>query len=298
MDSYFHNQFPFYEVWYGKLVISPQEAFWFRYTLLNGKTKESAVWAIYFNNDRIISHKKTYALSDISISPDIRLPSGVLNDHEVQGNLPQIQWDFTYHHKNESFDPVPFLFKFLHLTHSLTKTPVTNAQFTGTLTINGKNYSLYNSRGMIGRVWGKKQAHEWTWAHCNTFQQEGVIFEGLSARVLVLKCPSPPLTALYLKYDGKEYFFKSPIDLFKTQSTFGYTFWNFSAHHKNISIQGKVKSSPQKIATIHYTDTDDSHLYCHNSKLAQIEISIKNKKTQKTTLLTSQSAALEWVTRK
>ena len=294
MEFHFKGQCPFYEIWYGKLNIAPNEAFWFRYTLLNGKTKEAALWAIYFHPEKIIAQKKVYALSDLSFTQDVRLPSGLLNDTKTQGSLDRLQWNFIYENKGGSFDPVPFLFKFLHLSQSSTKTVASNAHFNGTLTIDGKSHSLYNVRGMMGHVWGKKQAQEWTWAHCNTFPEEGVIFEGLSARI---HHHLKPLTSLYLKYNGKEYFFNSAIDLFKTHTRFGYTFWHFSAHHKDISIKGTVQSIPQKIAVVTYTDTDNSHLYCHNSKLATLELSLIDHKTKEKKSLVSESAALEWVTR-
>src|SRR3989338_5860692 len=299
MEFHFKGQCPFYEIWYGKFNISPNEAFWFRYTLLNGKTKEAALWAIYFGPEKIIAQKKAFDLSQLKLTPSaIELPLGFLRDSALEGFLPRIQWCLTYQNKNRTFDPVPSLFKRLHLTKTLFFTPLLDGVFGGDLVVDDQRRSLQQVPGMIGHVWGTQQALEWTWAHCNSFDQKEVVFEGLSARISLLKWPSPPLTSLYLKYEGKEYIFNTALDLFKSQSSFGYTFWNFKAHSKEITLSGSVKSSPQKIAVITYTDTDDSHLYCHNSKLADLELTILEHKTQTQKILRAHgTAALEWVTR-
>ena len=48
-EARFTGQYPFYEVWYGKLNFDKEKALWFRYTLLNGVKQECAVWVIFFN---------------------------------------------------------------------------------------------------------------------------------------------------------------------------------------------------------------------------------------------------------
>src|SRR3989338_3076129 len=300
MNSYFKGQCPFYEIWYGKLNIAPNEAFWFRYTLLNGKTKESALWAIYFGPQKIIAQKKVFELSQLELtSSRLSLPLGFLSDTSLEGSLPHIQWRLNYQNKNGTFDPVPLLFKRLHLTKTLVQTPLLDGTFSGDIVVEDQRRSFQNIPGMIGHVWGTRQALEWTWAHCNSFDQKEVVFEGLSARIPLLKWPSPPLTSLYLKYEGKEVLFNTALDLLKSQSSFGYTFWNFKAQSKEITLSGKVKSLPQKIAVVTYTDTDDSHLYCHNSKLADLELTVFEHKTQAQKIFKSKATtALEWVTRK
>ncbi|MBI2646109.1 MAG: hypothetical protein HYW85_03625 [Deltaproteobacteria bacterium] len=301
MNPHFKGQSPFYEIWYGKLNIAPNEAFWFRYTLLNGKTKEAALWAIYFGPQKIIAQKKVFDLSQLGLtSCRVSLPLGFLSDTALEGSLPHIQWKLTYQntHGGPTFDPVPSLFKRLHLTKTLVHTPLLDGVFSGDIVAEDQRRSFQNAPGMIGHVWGTRQALEWTWAHCNSFDQKEVLFEGLSARIPLLKWPSPPLTSLYLKYEGKEYIFNTALDLLKSHSSFGYTFWNFKAHSKEIMLSGKVKSLPQKIAVVTYTDTDDSHLYCHNSKLSDLELRVFEHKTQTQKIFKSQgTTALEWVTR-
>ncbi|HLD73812.1 MAG TPA: tocopherol cyclase family protein [Bdellovibrionota bacterium] len=303
-EARFTGQYPFYEVWYGKLNFDKEKALWFRYTLLNGVKQECAVWAIFFNGSKITASKKKFPLSHIKFENNITLPAGALNIHHVNGNVGNIQWDLAFQHEGETFDPVPTLFKKLHLTKSLVTTPVLNAQFKGKIEVEGAPYVVQDAPGMIGHIWGQKQALEWTWCHCNQFVGEhDVVFEGLSAKIPILKWKSPPLTSLYLKYEGdspngKTHVFNSVRNLISAQSTYGYGEWSFSAKNKEISLKGLAQSLPQHIAVITYRDTDDTLLYCHNSKLANLELHVEEFKTgKKYTFKSEKKAALEWVTR-
>ncbi|MBI2608978.1 MAG: hypothetical protein HYW47_05180 [Deltaproteobacteria bacterium] len=300
MDIKFKSQFPFYEVWYGKLNIDTQRAFWFRYTLLHGQHQESALWALFFDQDKITYQKKSFILENIRLSSDeIHLPQGKLTHSLCKGELPHIKWTLSYKNRGGSFDPIPPLLKLLHLTQSHTHTPMIDLEFSGTIEVENNIHTFQKARGMIGHVWGKKQAHAWAWAHCNHFKEsQDIIFEGLSGEIQIFKKTLKPLTSLYLKWNGKEYYFNTLMHLFKTSSSYGYGFWNFTATHPEIILEGKIKSLPQNIAQVQYTDTDGSTLYCYNSKKANLELTLCNRKNhQKMTLHAEHTAALEWVTR-
>ena len=299
MKTYFKGQYPFYEVWYGKLNFGGDKAFWFRYTLQSGLTKESALWAIFFNGPRIAAQKKIFSLSEINLENHITCPSGSLDEHHVEGHTGQIRWALTYQHNHEAFDPVPALLKKLHLTKSLTQTPVLNARFQGVIDVEGNTYEVKNSPGMIGHVWGKKQALEWTWCHCNQFlSSDDVVFEGLSARIPILKWKSPPLTSLYIKYNGQVHLLNTLYNLITIRSAYGCGLWEFVAKNRDISLKGTAATSPEHMAVVTYTDTDGSLLYCHNSKLADLELCVEEFKTgRKYTFKSEKKAALEWVTR-
>ena len=298
MNAKFLGQFPFYEVWYGKLNISPQKAFWFRYTTLHGKTKESALWAIFFNGSRITARKKTFSLNEARCESYIHLPLGQLTQESCEGDLGAILWQLTYQDRQGSFDPVPTIFKKLHLAKSLVCTPFIDLRFSGKIIVEAMTHDLHEVPGMIGHVWGKKQALCWSWAHCNQFKEKNVVFEGLSAKIPLLGWASPPLTSLYLKVSDQEYIFNGVIDLLKTHSTFGYGLWEFCSKNKDVILSGRIQSRPEHVAVITYTDTDDSELYCHNSKLAKCELTLQIRQTgQEKRFISESSAALEWVTR-
>ena len=290
MKTHFKGQYPFYEVWYGKLNFDEDKAFWFRYTVQNGPTEESALWAIFFDGPRITAHKKISHITS---------PAGTLDEQHARGHTGKIRWALTYKHNNGGFDPVPTSLKKLHLTKSLTQTPVIDARFEGVIEVEGRTYEVKNSPGMIGHVWGKKQALEWTWCHCNRFlSSDDVVFEGLSARVPILKWQSPPLTSLYIKYKGRVHLLNTLYNLITTRSHYSCGLWKFAAKNRDISVIGTARARPEYIAVITYTDTDGSQLYCHNSKLADLELCVEEFKTGHRHIFKSdKKAALEWVTR-
>ena len=295
----FHGQFPFYEVWYGKLNFEPDRAFWFRYTLLNGKTKEAALWAIFFKGNETCFRKEIFPLETFAKTPKISIPKGYLTDTSVQGDLEDIQWNLQFKNKNGSFDHVPTLFKKLKLSKSLVCTPYLDLSITGNIYISGQRYSFQNAPGMLGHIWGKKQALGWTWSHCNAFEnQKDVLFEGLSAQIPILGHPSPTLTSIYFQVGNEKLCLNRCIDLFRTTSHYKRGSWKFKAKNKDFILEGDIQSDPQKIIEIPYTDTDDTTLICHNSKLANLSLTLTELKTnQKRCFVSKNKAALEWVTR-
>lgn len=295
----YNGQSPFYEVWYGKINFPSKAALWFRYTLLSGKTKESALWAIYFSKDNIVAQKETHSLKDFtSQGGSLSLPNGFLSKTEARGILPRIQWNFTYRTLHGENNLVPSFIKTLHLSKSLTTTPVLDGRFTGEVIIDGQKMDIQDGYGSIGHVWGKRHAHEWAWAHCNQFDESGVLFEGLSAKLSICGIHTRPLTSLYLKTNDSEYHFNRPRDLLFSGSVFKEGYWNFEAHSESASLVGRLRAFPKNIATITYTDTDDSLLYCHNSKLSSMAITlVDHDRRTEDTWTSFETSAFEWVTR-
>ena len=56
--------------------------------------------------------------------------------------------------------------------------------------------------------------------------------------------------------------------------------------------------APGKVALVEYTDTDDSNLWCYNSKLAALKLELTDLKTNKVEVFeTKETAAFEIVNR-
>ncbi len=299
VQKQFNQQFPFYEIWYGKINFSPKSALWFRYTLLNGEKKESALWAIFFTKNHIVAQKEIYSLESLVFKDSsIFLPNGTLSSSKVQGNLPKIQWDMTYTSNHGSNDLMPKFIQTFHISKSFTTTPMVDGRFHGLLTVDGKRIEIQNGYGMMGHVWGKRYAQEWVWAHSNQFDESGILFEGLSARLSICGIQTSPLTSLYVRANEHDYHFNRLRDLLFSQSLYKEGYWNFEAHSKSTSVIGKCRALPKDIATITYTDTNNSSLYCHNSKLASMVLTLidHDRKTEDT-WTSYETTAFEWVTR-
>jgi len=307
---------PFYEVWFGKIDIAPDRAFWFRYTTLNGKRQEASTWAVLFKDGHIATGKNTWPLADLAPGNGIIIPSldeqarysghpqvfhighNHLDTANATGSAGKVAWNLHFTDKGHRFDHVPPLVKKLGVAKSNYYDCFMDLRFSGEIKFDGETISLKDRTGMIGHISGKQSAHAWAWVHCNNFKgKESVIFEGLSAQILLGSKVSPPLTSLVLVVDGKQYAFSSLKLMLKTQSKFGDNKWEFEAQ-SSVAILKGIATASENIALVEYIDTDDSKLWCSNSKLANLKLELTNKKTGKTqTFVAEATAAFELVNR-
>lgn len=315
----------FYEVWYLKLNLpaegaTPGPALWLRFTTLRLKTglkKVAETWAIFFEptaggGSKKIAIKNTVPLSALRLGPgaELRIEHNELLNESTRGSVSgrgnQLSWDlsfttdsYTFHHVPETIRALPRLRRILG--SSVCK-PNIDARFSGWFEVNGKRYEVKDVPGCQGHIWGKRQAAEWAWAHCNRFEEavEGhsSVLEVLSARTRMgglLK--SPLLSALYFSFKGERYEFNRLSDAVAIRSEYSLTSWRFAAERGSIRLQGQVECDLKDLAGVTYEDTNGGYLYCNNTELASVSLSVYFRGKLETTLRSRQTAAFETVTR-
>jgi len=307
---------PFYEVWFGKIDIAPQRALWFRYTTLNGQRHEASTWAILFHNGNITTGKNTWPLAQLAPPNSIILPDGAhperfqdrpqvfhLGHHHLDtgnaiGSADSVSWDLQFTSQGQRFEFVPPALKALGLAKTNYYDCFMNLRFSGQVKVGGETIPLENRPGMIGHISGKKSGHAWAWVHCNQFAGgENALFEGLSGQIELGGKPSRPLTSLVLIVDGRQYAFAGLKQLVKTHSRFGNGQWEFEAHSAQATLKGTA-TAPDNVALVEYIDTDDSRLWCRNSKLANLSLELTDQKTGQTHAFEARgTAAFEIVNR-
>lgn len=63
-------------------------------------------------------------------------------------------------------------------------------------------------------------------------------------------------------------------DQFRIRSAGGYDGWHFSDSKSGYRFEGTLFARPELFAGVTYEDTDGSPLYCHNSKLCDLNLDI------------------------
>lgn len=306
---------PFYEVWYGKIDIAKGKAFWFRYTLLDGVKKEASVWALFFSEGKVQAGKNTFSIDKLApsnclIIPDhketarfekqqqvFHLGGNHLDGANAIGQAGVVSWDLQFTDNKWRYEHVPPLMKALKVTKSIYNACFLDLRFSGLIKNGDETISVENRTGMIGHIYGKKSANSWAWAHCNNFGEQNVIFEGISAQIKLGGKVSPPLNSFVFIADNHLYNFTSTVKLFTSDSVFGNGKWTFTAKSNEAVLKGEA-TAPANVALVEYTDTDDSNLWCYNSKLADLKLEFTLLKTGKTQTFVSQgTCAFELVNR-
>lgn len=282
-----------YEVWYFKLNLQPDPngiapALWIRLTTLatqDGHKRVCEVWGVFFNpaNDGFhhVAAKNTFPLDQFKWDGStIQFHTAFWSDHRTVGTVSSnphtITWDLTFQPNTFHFDHIPAVFKALKLNKSTVVTPHPDIAFSGTITVDGKPYRCTNAPGMQGHIFGTQHATEWAWGHANMRTQDThLVFEGLTARIkLAHTIPSPPLSAFFFVYNGECVIFNTLKDALRIRSTYGIDGWQFTARKKGWAFIGKIRTTPNEFAGVTYEDPAKNHLFCHNSKVSSLRLTI------------------------
>jgi hypothetical protein len=309
---------PHYEVWYGKVDLAPEKAFWFRYTLLDGDVQEASTWAILFDEGSVHGDRDVWKLDDLAPANQQIIPrteeieryrgqkqvfhlgESHLDESNALGRAGDLEWDLRWVDSGRRFRYVPPFLKTLGLARSTYNSCLFDLTMNGTIRHQGETHKARNATGMIGHIEGSKIIGDsWGWSHCNHFDDRpDAAFEGLSARLQLGFTTTPPLSAFVLFLNGERHTFRTPLSVVRAESDFGRDEWTFKASSGNKLLSGRAVA-PEEVALVEYTDTDESNLWCYNSKLAELELEFEDTDTGRTEQLRSSGrAAYEWVTRR
>jgi hypothetical protein len=308
----------FYEVWYLKLNLpsnsaEPGPALWLRLTTLSLKTglkKVAETWAVFFEPDskagtRKLAIKNTAGLAayqsrsegGVQIEDSVFLPGRTSGSAAGRGH--RVEWDLAFEPNTFSFHHVPAVLQKMRLTKSIVCKPNIDVKFKGHFSVNGRRFEVNGAPGCQGHIWGKRYAHDWAWAHCNLFENgAGAVIELLSARVkLGGLLTSPRLSALYFDYKGERHEFNKLRDSLAIKSNYSLTRWDFVADRGPLRLIGEITCDSKDLVGVTYEDTQGSFLYCNNSGLASLTLSVYHRGKLDGTLKSSRTTSFETVSR-
>ncbi len=318
-----------YEVWYWKL--NPQDeawSFWFRYTLLKNESKSVAeVWGIFTRrglqenggeeNVQNIAIKETFPIELCKYetsenSSSISVGNNFVDFICCKGNLHkgdnQFCWDLnlTPIFPQSSFNFIPETLWRLGIVKNYTVTVHEKMLFHGSIKVNEDSIRIQNALGMQGHLAGSRQGHSWSWAHSCIFYDEEtgesvpIIIDVLSARARIgKKMTSPQLTTLFLYYNENQYFLNSIKNILSTKSRYVPSYWEIKGKTNDFLFSVSIEADMPTVVGVQYEDTDGSMLYCYNTKMATIKLTIQDlKDNNEKHFLSYQKSAFEWVQRK
>ncbi len=282
-----------YEVYYLKFNdMESQTAYWLRYTLTSPLPQISnpycELWGIFFdaadpkNNfavknrfpiDKLSYEKDRFRVGISDAELTINACHGKITD-ETKGN--SLSWDISFDSPGKTYYFFP---SERFYTGSFPKTkglaPHEDARFTGTVVANGREIKFSDAPGQQTHLWGVKHALRWAWGHCNCFKDSpGTLWEGLDSQVMLGPIKSPHFKLFYLKHDGKEYFFNSLPQWFSGKSKWELAKWTFDIQNKEIRMVGDISGGYEDFVAVTYTDPDGELLWCNNSKVSTLKLSL------------------------
>ena len=307
----------FQEVWYLKFNnVEAARALWLRFTVLirNDKSKEVAeVWAIFFDaNDGSVHKvgiKNTWPIASFENmeTQGLRIEHNSLLPDRTEGSVSddnhQLRWSlFLKPLNNLQFDFVPAMLPRFKLVKNTAATVYENLAFSGWCEVDGARYEWTNAPGMQGHLSGPRNGHSWAWGHCNCFSDPSgayapVVWDGLCARAPLGKGAAPPLTSMFFRIGDKTYHVNTMRDVLRSRSHYDFDQFTFRVKKCGVLFEGTVSARLEDYAGVTYEDTDGSLLYCHNSKISDMILSVTHANGATTEYKANRAVAYEVVSR-
>ncbi|RME82732.1 MAG: hypothetical protein D6785_07540 [Planctomycetota bacterium] len=299
-----------YEVYFlmGKIP-SEDKGYWIRYTLLSPKKGEpySEVWSFYFDGKNPEKKKAIKSRFDNIQAKDdpfsIQIGSSLLNENGMEGRVEQndqkMAWNLTWQDMAPPLQHFPHKWMYrLGFPKTKLVSPHPHLQVQGKLWVDSQEILLQNSPAVQSHIWGKHYAEEWTWGHCNTFEEDDkAFFEALSARIKIAGFTTPPLTIFVLYLNNQYYFLNTLPQWLRNHSQSEIGKWSFQGETNEIYLEGKGEADWQNMVGAEYTSPNGEKRYCHNTALANLELKVELKKEKEELTLTAKknSCSVEWV---
>ncbi|KPA11878.1 hypothetical protein MHK_007885 [Candidatus Magnetomorum sp. HK-1] len=287
-------------------------AFWIRYTIFSPDNKKTAigeVWATYFDGE---TGNHACAKSEFPIGNcvfysnelNVTIGNSRLNENHFQGRAATgdqiLSWDLNYT-GNEA--PLFLLQRTMYdmpfpKAKVLVGKPL--AIFSGTININGIDFSVDKWIGSQNHNWGVKHTDHYAWGQVAGFDTHpGSFLEVATARLKMGPFWTPFMTIIVLRHEGREYRLNSIPQSLRAKGSFDYFEWNFSSETPEEKISGNMKASVDQFVGLNYYNPSGGVKHCLNTKIASCEITlthVDDPEHQPVVLKTEHRAAFEILT--
>lgn len=312
----------FYEVWYLKWNDLPSRtAGWIRYTLTSpaigrlasGFEPVAELWGMFFDAtdpSRNFAGKQTWpapppTLADQGLGGNfLALPGGAIG-RRAAGRVQdrsgrEFSWDLAFDSAGPVFYHLPYDWMYRGgFPKTKPVSPHQDARVSGTVTIDGRSIQVESAPGQQTHIWGERHALCWAWGHCNIWDGGAeAVWEGLDSRVMIGPWRSPSLSLFFLRAGGREYRFNTFASLVKNQSRWLIGDWTFRARSGEFELLGSARAEPEGIITVTYTDPNGDHLWCRNTKIGSLDLSLRERGKLRLDLRAAGTAAVEFVDRR
>lgn len=286
-----------------KLNLPEARALWLKVTFLRpagaggggggasggGGDDECSAWAIAFDGGKgHLALKSSWPAAEATVGGEafsvavgpVELAAGKargeLRDEE-SGD--RIAWDLRFTPDREGFRhlPHPWMYRGPFPKTKATS-PWIDARFDGTIEVGGEVWRVEGAPGMLGHNWGSRHADGWTWAHCNAWSGvDGVLFEGVTAKVKMGPVTTPFLTTLHVRIPGERMTLNALTQLVRTKSEPHGLSWRVSGRQRDRRVVAHFHGPPERFVGLDYHEPDGGVVHCLNTKIGDGELRVDGR---------------------
>jgi hypothetical protein len=254
--------------------------------------------------NRITAVKETVPISQCSFARtqlDVRINGAMLTDGALHGRAVSpshiLQWSLRYtgHEPPLLLLPESLYEGGFPKAKSLVGTP--NAEYTGTLTLDGREIPIDGWRGSQNHNWGSRHTDRYAWGQVAGFDNAPDAFlECCTAQVKIGPVWSPRLTFVVLRDEGQEIALNGLLQAVRASGNFDFFTWTIDARSPQSRIHGRIHAPATVFVGLSYQNPPGGHKTCLNTKLASAEVTVERRGQPPRTLKTMHRAAFEILT--
>jgi hypothetical protein len=301
-----------YEVWYLTFNHRPtRTGFWIRYVIESPKegAPYGMLWFACFDADdpdkNVAVHTEVpiATLDAASLPFNLKLGGAELgHDHargRIRGGGHDVKWDLSWLPAPTTHRHLPDVIYKTSFADTRVVSPNLDVPIRGTVTVDGRSFTLEGVPGDQTHLWGRKHAHAWAWGHCNAFEgQRGAVLEILSVRLKKRGLVTPPLTLLALYLDGEAHRLTEFRHTLLARAQFQTAHFQFSARSRDVKIAGEFRCRPEDMVLSPYVDPDGEPCFCANTCVGDLELTVTKRRgllgwTEPVRLFSGKSAHFE-----
>jgi len=285
-------------------------AFWIRYTAFSprGRPQDACgeLWAIYFDGEanRIRAVKEVVPIAACEFSRtglDVRIGHATLANGALRGRAASpahvLEWALAYA-GNEP--PLLLLPEALYegafpKAKALVGSP--NAQYTGTLTVDGETIAIDGWQGSQNHNWGSQHTERYAWGQVAGFDNAPNAFlECSTAQIRLGPFRSPRLTVAVLRDEGEEIALTGLLQAVRASGSYEFFTWTFDTRNAKGRISGRIHAEASAFIGLGYRTPPGGVKTCLNPTIASAEVTLERPGRAPRTLATRHRAAFEILT--
>jgi hypothetical protein len=292
--------------------VEGRRALWLKSTVFHAKGAPASearaeAWAIAFDRDHgHVAHKATVPLAlarfpTSATGLDISVAGCSVSEDRVRGTLGDIAWDFAI----ENHAPCVYMLPSsgiyeAPLSSSRPITPMPDLTAKGTVTVQGRTWSLDEWRGSLAHNWGPRHTHLYAWTQVSQWDDTGFSPDGASdlfleagaGHLAVGRFVVPAITLVCVRWRGVRYDWNGVADVVRARSHIEPRAWTFRATGPIGTLEAELCAETDDFVGLTYANPSGPPTYCLNSKLATARVTLTVSGRRPVTVH-SKTAALE-----
>ncbi|MFO0559924.1 MAG: hypothetical protein U0269_18030 [Polyangiales bacterium] len=174
--------------------------------------------------------------------------------------------------------------------------PLPALAFSGAIELPDERVEFERWPGMQGHNWGKEHTFEYAWGQC-LFADDDAMVEGFTGRVRVAGRASPRVSAMVVRRGARTYRFDTIFDTWRQRAEVELDRWALTLRSRDGEATLVMNAADRPMVCLGYDNPNGEPSYCFNSKLAEVELTVRPSDGAQFVCKSPHGGALEFLRR-